>query len=451
MTELGISPISFLIEGQAAEGRRESGVPIRGDIGGGKDGYGDVRWDANRVESLTFFGAEDFVGKIDHPAVWEATRECVREEALSVLSDADHGWSTSHQCLGECFTGTLCKRTDEFDYGSTKARATAGMHHNGLFCRKARAVRWTVARLFGVGEVISTREAGGDGKTNRIAAAEVYAFVEDEGAEVGIGKDLIQSGFENAEIALAVPVFRIPAHCEYAQVANILADMTIDDLTIGELLGLRRKKTVSDAPDDGHLVFGEVLFGFAFGELVAAGTEPLEFAMDGMGVNTSVGVAKRLDQIFHDLEKLCGRCCRRNGDEGVLCKRIPIYVLEVEGNVVFRKIAREDFKVGGRGIGHELVADGGKCGDAVEANFASGTDGVEKFVVRRISIANGEEIALRILGRPTGSDEMRGWAFDAGCRRELKRFDVGALNFEDVSIAFALPDAIEAAIRREGR
>ena len=45
---------------------------------------------------------------------------------------------------------------------------------------------------------------------------------------------------------------------------------------------------------------------------------------------------------------------------------------------------------------------------------------------------------------------MRGWAFNAGCCRELKRFDVGALNFEDVSIAFALPDAIEAAIRREG-
>ena len=76
---------------------------------------------------------------------------------------------------------------------------------------------------------------------------------------------------------------------------------------------------------------------------------------------------------------------------------------------------------------------------------------MEKFVVRRISSANGEAIALRILGRPTGSDEMRGWAFNAGCRRELKRFDVGALNFEDVSIAFALPDAIEAAIRREGR
>jgi hypothetical protein len=77
---------------------------------------------------------------------------------------------------------------------------------------KARPVRWTVARLFGVGEVISNREARGDGKTNRIAAAEVDAFVEDGGAEVGIGKDLIQSGFENAEIALAVPVFRIPAH-----------------------------------------------------------------------------------------------------------------------------------------------------------------------------------------------------------------------------------------------
>jgi hypothetical protein len=120
-----------------AEGRRESGVAIRDDIGGGKDGYGDVRWDANRVESLTFFGSEDFVGKIDHPAVWEATRECVREEALSVLADADHGWSTSHQCFGECFAGTLCKRTDEFDYGSTKARAIAGMHHYGLFGRKS--------------------------------------------------------------------------------------------------------------------------------------------------------------------------------------------------------------------------------------------------------------------------------------------------------------------------
>lgn len=34
-------------------------------------------------------------------------------------------------------------------------------------------------------------------------------------------------------------------------------------------------------------------------------------------------------------------------------------------------------------IGHEFVADGGKCGYAVEANFSSGTDGVEKFVVWR--------------------------------------------------------------------
>jgi hypothetical protein len=277
-------------------------------------------------------------------------------------------------------------------------------------------------------------------RPKRIAAAEVDAEVEDEGAEVGIGKDRIQSGFENAEIALAG-----------ATLANILADMAIGDLAIGELTGLRRKKTVSNAPDDGHLVFGEVLFGFTFGELVAAGVESLEFAMDGTGVNSSVGVAERLDQTFHDFEELCGRCCRRNGGAGVLCKRCPIYVLEVERYVVFRKIANEDFKVGGRGIGHELFADRRKCGDAVESNFANGTDGVEKFVVRRVSIANGEEITLRILGGPTGCDEIRGWAFDAGCRRELKRFDVGALDFEDVSVASALPDAIEAAIRREGR
>ena len=99
----------------------------------------------------------------------------------------------------------------------------------------------------------------------------------------------------------------------------------------------------------------------------------------------------------------------------------------------------------------ELIADRGKCRDPVEANFAKGTAGVEKFVVRRISIANGEAIALRIPGGPTGFEEVCGWPFDASCRRELKRFDVGALDFEDVSIAFALPDAIEAAIRREGR
>ena len=380
------------------EGCRKSGVAIRDDIGGGKDRYRNVRRDANRVESLTFFGAEDFVGKIDHPAVWEPTGECVREEALSVLSDADHAWSTSHQCLRESFAGTLCERTDEFDNGSTKARAIAGMHHDGLFCREARAVRWTVARLFGVGEVISSREAGRDGKTKRIVAAEVDAEIEDKGAEVGIGKDRIQSGFENTEIALGVATFRIPTHREYAQVANILAGMAIGDLAIGELAGLRREKAVSNSPDHGHLVFGEVLFGFAFGELVAVGTKPLEFAMDGMGVNSSVGVAERLDQTFHDLEKLCGRCCRRNGTAGVLCKSIPIYVLKVEGNVVFRTIAREDFKVGGRGIGRELDADRGKCRDPVEANFANGTAGVEKFVVRRISIANGEAIALRIPG-----------------------------------------------------
>ena len=193
-----------------AEGCCESRITIRDDIGGSKDGHEDVGRDTNRVESLTFFGAEDFVRKIDHPAVWEATGECVGEEPLGILTEADHAWITSQKRLGEGFAGTLRERANEFDDRSTEARTIAGMNRDGLRCGEGGAVRWTAARLFREGEVISSREPGGDGKTKRIAAAEVDAEVENEGAEVGIRKDRIQSGFENAEIALDVATFRIP-------------------------------------------------------------------------------------------------------------------------------------------------------------------------------------------------------------------------------------------------